>query len=158
MHSEIGSDASGDWELVCMEAVGQELRLKNCQAVVNNPHNPPQSLFSYADAVKKDAPHSTGREIGHYESPKRKYSEQKWQPVFQIRHVSVMDRPGLLPQYAKERLYDYCGFEDECDDAYESFKSFGSDARSNMLIANIAFGKKKDLGIIAAGSRTKSVK
>lgn len=177
-HSELGSETCGDWELVSVEAIGEELQqmsilhsdhahtaqtarheAETAAPILAQGRAPVRSTVSYADVVKTDAPNLTNQEMGHSQTPQRKPSDQKWEPVFQIKQVSPMDRAGLLMPYMLEGYYDY-GFDDDLYDAagYDDAKSFGASARTNMLVANVAYSKKKDLGVISVGSRYKSVK
>lgn len=143
-HSEAASEVGGDWELVSMEAIGQEIQQMNITA------DKPNIKFSYADIVKKQTLNIQSIQ----RAMPKKQLKKAWTPVFQVKVVSLLDRP-----YVEEKSYDY-GFNDDIYDgeAYDYVKSFGAVARSNMFAANVAYTKQKAAGVICEGNRSKSVK
>ena len=159
-------EAGGDWELVSMEAIGSELQGmsvtdENSKEVVENVAKKSRKGCSYADIVKKNKPNLSAKEKGYDSTPKA-VVHSTWKPVFHVKHVSCLDRDGLVLNTAMQEYYDL-GYEEDAyyssgTATYDSLKSFGSDARSNMVLANVAYAKKKELGVISVGSRFKSVK
>ena len=157
--SEFGSEAGGDWELVSMEAIGDELQqmsMLGTDKAVGNSNK--VNKRSYADIVKMTPPKERILETSHVI---RKQCTEKWSPVYKIEPVSRMDRKDLVAYLPASEYYEGSDNDGDCDilaAAYESMKSFGTDARTSMLIANVAYTRKKFLGIIPETTRLKSVK